>query len=120
MAGGAAARDRRARTADREGAAVEETLRQAVEAERAQRRHIAEGLRTTVLGRAERVVRHAEEGRLDDVLAEARSALAAMRELLATLYEPGAAPARDEGAGTGPARPSAGGARTDAVGGRQG
>lgn len=66
------------------------------------------------------MVRHAEEGRLDDVLAEARSALAAMRELLATLYEPGAAPARDEGAGTGPARPSAGGARTDAVGGRQG
>jgi hypothetical protein len=91
---GATARARAARTAARERAALEEAVRQAAEAARAQRRHIAAGLRGTVLDRAGRVVRSAEEGRLDDAAAEARAALAAMRELLATLHGSGDRPAR--------------------------
>ncbi|MCG3040063.1 sensor histidine kinase [Streptomyces fenghuangensis] len=89
---GAAARTRGARAAAREREALQEAVRQAAEAVRAQRRHVAEGLRGTVLERAGRVVRSAEEGRLEDVAAEARAALAAMRELLATLHEPGGRP----------------------------
>ncbi|MEE1940118.1 histidine kinase [Streptomyces sp. TRM 70361] len=93
---GAATRDRRSRTAARERAELDATVRQAERAVRAQREHVAAGLREAVMARAERVVRHAEEGRLAEVAAEARAALAAMRELLATLHEPDR-----EGAGSG-------------------
>ncbi|PJE95495.1 histidine kinase [Streptomyces carminius] len=93
---GAATRDRRSRAAARERAELDATVRQAERAARAQREHVAAGLREAVMERAERVVRHAEEGRLAEVAAEARAALAAMRELLATLHEPGR-----EGAGSG-------------------
>ncbi|WP_410539730.1 sensor histidine kinase [Streptomyces sp. KL2] len=112
---GAAVRARGARTAARERAAVQEAVRQAAEAVRAQRQHVAEGLRGTVLERAGRVVRSAEEGRLEDVAAEARAALAAMRELLATLHEPGGRPARTPDEGT-PAREGASAPPRTAVG----
>ncbi|WP_157839991.1 sensor histidine kinase [Streptomyces megasporus] len=93
---GAAVRGRRSRTSARERAEVAEVLRDAARAARAQREHVAVGLREAVMERAGRVVRHAEEGRLEDVAAEARAALAAMRELPAGLHGPG-----ERGAGEG-------------------
>ncbi|GAA2417450.1 histidine kinase [Streptomyces glaucosporus] len=102
---GGAARRRRSRTAARERAETAAALRDAARAARAQREHIATGLREAVMERADRVVRHAEEGRLEDVAAEARAALAAMRELLATLHEPdGGGADRDAGAAAREAR----------------
>ncbi|WP_344153579.1 histidine kinase [Kribbella yunnanensis] len=55
-----------------------------------ERQRIAAGLHYSVLTRTHTMITLAEAGRLSDVTAEARSALTAMRELLATLDEDGA------------------------------
>ncbi len=54
-----------------------------------ERQRIAAGLHHSVLTRTHTMITLAEAGRLADVTAEARSALTAMRELLATLDEDG-------------------------------
>ncbi|MFC9687814.1 histidine kinase [Kribbella sp. NPDC056951] len=54
-----------------------------------ERQRIAAGLHYSVLTRTHTMITLAEAGRLSDVTAEARSALTAMRELLATLDEDG-------------------------------
>ncbi|MFF5900674.1 histidine kinase [Streptomyces argenteolus] len=58
----------------------------------AERRCIAAGLETTVLARTADMVAQAEAGRLDEVVARAREALAAMRALLDAVREADVAP----------------------------
>ena len=83
-------RQRRIRRLDHTGAALAQLV-QATEFEvYTERQRIAAGLHHSVLTRTHTMITLAEAGRLTDVLAEARSALTAMRELLATLDEDGA------------------------------
>jgi len=82
-------RQRRIRRLDHTGATLAQLV-QATEFEvHTERRRIAAGLHHSVLTRTHSMINCADAGRLTDVLAEARSALAAMRELLATLDEDG-------------------------------
>ncbi len=82
-------RQRRIRRLDHTGAALAQLV-QATEFEvHTERRRIAAGLHHSVLTRTHTMITLAEADRLTDVIAEARSALAAMRELLATLDEDG-------------------------------
>ncbi|WP_165952823.1 histidine kinase [Kribbella albertanoniae] len=82
-------RQRRTRRRDHAG----ETLARLVYATEVgvhtERQRIAAGLHHSVLTRTHTMITLAEAGRLADVTAEARSALTAMRELLATLDEDG-------------------------------
>jgi signal transduction histidine kinase len=90
---GLAARHRRDRVLAREQSALTVSTHEALAAARAERRRIAAGLHEAVLHRAARVVAVADRGSLDEVCAEARAALAAMRELLDSLRDT-AVPAR--------------------------
>ncbi|MER8223576.1 histidine kinase [Streptomyces sp. NPDC094143] len=91
---GTAVRTRRLRVLAREEGAFSDSVRQAAAVAVAERLRIAQGLHQAVLGRTTRLVELAALRRLDDVAVEARSALAAMRELLQTLrpVETGAGP----------------------------
>ncbi|MEV0731313.1 histidine kinase [Polymorphospora sp. NPDC050346] len=78
-------RVRRDRTVAQERDAVAEVTARAVAASRAERARISAGLRAAVLEHAQGVLAAAEGNRLDEVAAEARASLAAMRELLRSL-----------------------------------
>jgi signal transduction histidine kinase len=84
---GLVVRRRRLRVLAHEDFALAGSLWQAERAADAERRRLADRLREAVLHRTAALVERARQGRLDDVAAEARSALAAMRELLQTLGE---------------------------------
>jgi signal transduction histidine kinase len=92
---GFAVRLRRERVLAREDTALTTVTAEASAATHAERLRIAAGLRQEVLHRAGRVVAVAEEGRLEDVITEARAGLAAMRELLGGLREDESAARRD-------------------------
>ncbi|MDK1474589.1 histidine kinase [Streptomyces sp. 549] len=89
-------RMRRSRSAvrGRETTALAESARRATEAAHCERQAIAAELRERVLHRASRVVELAEQRQLSDIAAEARAALAAMRDLLGTLRDAGTAARR--------------------------
>ncbi|GAA1582187.1 histidine kinase [Kribbella sancticallisti] len=87
---GALVRRRRLRRVDNRGQALADVVRAAEIAVHTERRRIARGLHHNVLTRTSRMIAHAEAGRLEGVTAEARSALAAMRDLLDTLHDDGA------------------------------
>lgn len=93
-AAGALVRQRRSQRLDHGGRALAELVRAAEVEVHTERQRIATGLHRSVLTRTSRMIGLAETGRLDGVTAEARSALAAMRELLETLDEPRAAAPR--------------------------
>ncbi|CAM5697681.1 histidine kinase OS=Streptomyces fumanus OX=67302 GN=GCM10018772_55520 PE=4 SV=1 [Streptomyces fumanus] len=83
---GLGVRRRRLRVVAREENALTHSVRQAALAVAAERRRIAAELHETVLERTTRMVVLAENGGgLDEVAAETRAALAAMRELLRSL-----------------------------------
>lgn len=82
---GLAVRGRRLRVVTREEEAFTGSVRQAAEEAAAERRRIAVELREKVLERTTRMVERADGGAPDEVAAEARAALAAMRELLRSL-----------------------------------
>ncbi|MFI6035101.1 histidine kinase [Streptomyces sp. NPDC051315] len=87
-AAGLAVRRRRLRVLGREDFALASSLWQAERAADAERRLLAAKLRDAVLDRTAALVEQARRGRLEEVAAEARSALAAMRELLHGLGTP--------------------------------
>ncbi|MFJ8142920.1 histidine kinase [Streptomyces sp. NPDC096013] len=82
---GVAVRGRRLRVLAREDSELADSVRQAEAAAEDERRRLAVSLQDAVLRRTAGVVELARQGRLDEVAAEARSALAAMRELLHSL-----------------------------------
>ncbi|MFE6364274.1 sensor histidine kinase [Streptomyces sp. NPDC057806] len=82
---GTGVRRRRIRTVTREANAFSDSVRQAAQEAAAERRRIAAELHESVLQCTTRMVALAGDGRPDDVAAEARAALAAMRELLRSL-----------------------------------
>ncbi|MFE7835057.1 histidine kinase [Streptomyces sp. NPDC057474] len=82
---GLAVRARRLRVVAREQGALTDSVQQAALASDAERRRIAAELHQAVLDRTARVVELADRGDLDEVAAQARSALAAMRQLLGSL-----------------------------------
>jgi signal transduction histidine kinase len=82
---GLAVRRRRLRVLVHEDFALASSLWHAERAADAERRRLAAKLRDAVLDRTAALVEQARRGRLDEVAAEARSALAAMRELLHSL-----------------------------------
>jgi len=88
---GFAVRLRRDRIVGREDGAVTAAVSAAEREARAERSRLVGGLREQVLRQTDRVVLAADRGDPDEVLAAARAALAAMRELL-TALDP--APAR--------------------------
>ncbi|MER7332327.1 MULTISPECIES: histidine kinase [unclassified Micromonospora] len=80
--GGALVRGRRRRVLSREDDALAAAAARAVAAARAERERVGAGLRSAVLDRAGRLVVVADQGRLAEILVEARATLAAMRGLL--------------------------------------
>ncbi|MGQ4434714.1 histidine kinase [Streptomyces sp. SAS_260] len=84
-AAGVAVRGRRLRVLAREDSELADSVRQAEAAADDERRRLAVSLQDAVLRRTAGVVELARQGRLDEVAAEARAALAAMRELLHSL-----------------------------------
>ncbi|MFG3696618.1 histidine kinase [Micromonospora sp. NPDC047620] len=80
--GGALVRRGRRRVLSREGDALAAATARAVAAARAERERVGAGLRSAVLDRAGRLVVVADQGRLAEILVEARATLAAMRGLL--------------------------------------
>ncbi|MEZ3180528.1 histidine kinase [Streptomyces pimonensis] len=82
---GVAVRRRRIRVVAREEGAFADSVRAAAEEAAAERRRIAAELHATVLERTTHMVESADRGELDEVATGARSALAAMRELLGGL-----------------------------------
>lgn len=82
---GVAVRGRRLRVLAREDSELADSVRQAEAAAEDERRRLAVSLQDAVLRRTAGVVELARQGRLDEVAAEARAALAAMRELLHSL-----------------------------------
>lgn len=96
---GLAVRHRRLRILARDDYALAGALWHAEQAADAERRRLAAKLRDAVLHPTAALVEQARQGRLEEVAAGARSALAAMRELLHSLGEseedpgPGLAPA---------------------------
>ncbi|MEU5945623.1 histidine kinase [Micromonospora sp. NPDC047465] len=80
--GGALVRGRRRRVLSREGDALAAATARAVAAAQAERERVGVGLRSAVLDRAGRLVVVADQGRLAEILVEARATLAAMRGLL--------------------------------------
>ncbi|MFK4106849.1 sensor histidine kinase [Streptomyces sp. NPDC019531] len=86
---GLAVRARRLRILAREDSALADSVRQAEAAADGERRLLAARLHDRVLHRTTALVELARAGRLDEVASEARSALAAMRELLHSLREGG-------------------------------
>ncbi|GHE39493.1 histidine kinase [Streptomyces capitiformicae] len=84
-AAGLAVRHRRLRTLARDDYALAGTLWHAERAADAERHRLAAKLHDTVLHRTEALIEEARQGRLEEVAAGARSALAAMRELLHSL-----------------------------------
>ncbi|MFF8974515.1 histidine kinase [Streptomyces sp. NPDC014995] len=84
---GLAVRRRRLRVLVHEDFALASSLWHAERAADAERLRLAAKLRDAVLDRTAALVEQARRGRLDEVAAEARSALAAMRELLHGLGE---------------------------------
>ncbi|TQS46586.1 sensor histidine kinase [Cryptosporangium phraense] len=90
---GFAVRIRRDRIVGREDGAVGAAVAAAEAEARAERARLVAGLRDQVLQQTDRVVTAAEQGDPDQVLAAARAALAAMRDLLTALDPPASAPA---------------------------
>ncbi|MCX4993602.1 histidine kinase [Streptomyces sp. NBC_00568] len=84
---GLAVRRRRLRAVAREEGAFADSVRKADVAAGAERARIATGLQESVLHRTARMVELAQSGLPDEVAAQARSALAAMRELLRSLHD---------------------------------
>ncbi|WP_169745131.1 sensor histidine kinase [Cryptosporangium arvum] len=84
-AGGFVVRLRRDGVVRREHSAVTAAVAAAESEARAERARLVGGLREQVLQHTERVVAAADAGNPDDVVAAARAALAAMRELLTAL-----------------------------------
>lgn len=84
-AAGVAVRGRRLRVLAQEDSELADSVRQAEAAADDERRRLAVSLQDAVLRRTAGVVDLARQGRLDEVAAEARAALAAMRELLHSL-----------------------------------
>ncbi|MET8412682.1 histidine kinase [Streptomyces sp. NPDC005195] len=82
---GVAVRGRRLRVLAREDSELSDSVRQAEAAADDERRRLAVSLQEAVLRRTAGVVELARQERLDEVAAQARSALAAMRELLHSL-----------------------------------
>ncbi|MEW1648337.1 histidine kinase [Streptomyces sp. NPDC091219] len=82
---GVAVRGRRLHVLAREDSELADSVRQAEAAVDDERRRLAVSLQDAVLRRTAGVVELARQGRLDEVAAEARAALAAMRELLHSL-----------------------------------
>ncbi len=82
---GVTVRARRLRVLAREDSELADSVRQTEAAADDERRRLAVSLQDAVLRRTAGVVELARQGRLDEVAAEARSALAAMRELLHSL-----------------------------------
>ncbi|MEU4778154.1 histidine kinase [Micromonospora sp. NPDC023633] len=80
--GGALVGGRWRRMVSREDDALAAATARAVAAARAERERVGAGLRSAVLDRASRLVVVADQGRLDEILVEARATLAAMRGLL--------------------------------------
>lgn len=85
---GSAARWRRNRVVGREDVAVTAAVAAAEAEAAAERARLVGGLREQVLRQTDRVVDAADRGDPDEVLAAARAALAAMRELLTALDPP--------------------------------
>ncbi|MFB6720185.1 histidine kinase [Kribbella sp. NPDC056345] len=86
---GALARRKRQQRRDHTGETLARLVYAAEVGVHTERQRIAAGLHHSVLTRTHTMITLAEAGRLADVTAEARSALTAMRELLATLDEDG-------------------------------
>lgn len=84
-AAGLAVRHRRLRVLARDDHALAGTLWHAERAADAERHRLAAKLHDAVLHRTEALIEEARQGRLEEVAAGARSALAAMRELLHSL-----------------------------------
>lgn len=84
-AAGLAVRHRRLRVLARDDHALAGTLWHAERAADAERHRLAAKLHDAVLHRTEALIEQARQGRLEEVAAGARSALAAMRELLHSL-----------------------------------
>ncbi|MFF3765320.1 sensor histidine kinase [Streptomyces sp. NPDC001922] len=83
---GRARRARRDRTLASEGDAFAAAVSAAVAEASAERQRMVRGLRESVLSRTGRMVGRAERGELAEAAADAREALAAMRELLSHLH----------------------------------
>jgi len=106
--GGFAVRLRRDGVVRREYSEVTAAVAAAELEARAERARLVGGLRSQVLRHTERVVAAADDGDPDEVLAEARAALAAMRALLTALDPPPSAPT--------PVTPAASGVSADSAG----